>query len=175
MSDEARWRGVELLLHDTTINPHSRIAGLFLLLFAWPLNRILRLTHDHIHQLPDGQVTVSFETIPVELPPVVAQLVIQHMRGHSQTSYGAGDTRWLFPGRLPGRPIVTETVRGVLVSHGIHPRASRSAALFSLASQIPAPVLADLVGISNNHAAVWAKLAARDWSNYVTRRPRRDR
>ena len=175
MSDEARWRGVELLLHDTTINPHSRIAGLLLLLFAWPLNRIVRLTHDQIHQLPDGRVTVTFDTLPVELPPVVAHLVIQHMRGHGQASYRAGDTRWLFPGRLPGRPIVTETVRGVLVSHGIHPRASRSAALFSLASQIPAPVLADLVGISNNNAAAWAKLAARDWSNYVTRRPHRDR
>lgn len=36
MSDEARWRGIELLLHDTSINSHSRVAGLFLLLFAWP-------------------------------------------------------------------------------------------------------------------------------------------
>ena len=79
------------------------------------------------------------------------------MRGHGQASYRAGDTRWLFPGRLPGRPIVTETVRGVLVRHGIHPRASRSAALFSLASQIPAPVLADLVGIANTTAVQWAK------------------
>jgi len=62
MSDQARWRGVELLLHDTTINRHSRVAGLFLLLFAWPLNRILRLTHDQIHQLPDGRVTVTFDS-----------------------------------------------------------------------------------------------------------------
>lgn len=97
------------------------------------------------------------------------------MRGHGQASYRAGDTRWLFPGRLPGRPIVTETVRGALVSHGIHPRASRSAALFSLAGQIPAPVLADLVGIADTTAVQWAKLAARDWSNYVARRPHRGR
>lgn len=175
MSDEARWRGVELLLHDTTINSHSRVAGLFLLLFAWPLNRILRLTHEQVHQFPDGRVTVTFDTLPVELPPVVAQLVSEHMRGHGQASYRAGDTRWLFPGRLPGRPIVTETVRGVLVSHGIHPRASRSAALFSLAGQIPAPVLADLVGIADPTAVQWAKLATRDWSNYVARRPNRGR
>lgn len=175
MSDEARWRGVELLLHDTSINSHSRIAGLFLLLFAWPLNRILRLTHDQIHELPDGRVTVTFDALPVELPPVVAPLVIEHMRGHGRASYRAGDTRWLFPGRLPGRPIVTETVRGVLVSHGIHPRASRSAALFSLAGQIPAPVLADLVGITDTTAVQWAKLAARDWSNYVVQRQARSR
>jgi hypothetical protein len=175
MSEEARWRGVELLLHDTTINSHTRIAGLFMLLFAWPLNRILRLTHDQVQQLPDGRVTVTFDTLPIELPPVVSPLVAEHMLGHGRASYRAGDTRWLFPGRLPGRPLVTETVRGALVSHGIHPRASRSAALFSLASQIPAPVLADLVGISDPTAVQWAKLAARDWSTYVARRPNRSR
>ncbi|MBO0727874.1 MAG: hypothetical protein J2P57_01360 [Acidimicrobiaceae bacterium] len=60
---------------------------------------------------------------------------------------------------------MTETVRGELVSHGINARASRSAALFALAGQIPAPVIADLVGI-NDHTA-WAKLAARDWSTYI--------
>lgn len=172
MSDQARWRGVELLLHDATINSHSRLAGLLLLLFAWPLNRILRLTHEQVHQLPDGRVTITFDRVPVELPPVVAQLMLDHMRGHGQASYRAGDTRWVFPGRLPGRHIVTETVRGVLVSHGIHPRASRSAALFSLAGQIPAPVLADLVGIADPTAVQWAKLAARDWSNYVATRGR---
>jgi hypothetical protein len=42
MSDEACWRSIELLLHDITINSHSRVAGLFLLLFAWPLNRSCR-------------------------------------------------------------------------------------------------------------------------------------
>lgn len=175
MSEEARWRGVELLLHETTINSHTRVAGLFLLLFAWPLNRILRLTHDHVEQLPDGRVTVTFDSLPIELPPVLAPIVAEHLRGPGRASYRAGDTPWLFPGRLPGRPLVTETVRGVLVSHGIHPRASRSAALFSLASQIPAPVLADLVGISDATAVQWAKLAARDWSNFVAHRPNHNR
>jgi len=175
MSDEARWRSVELLLHDTTINSHTRIAGLFMLLFAWPLNRILRLTHDHVTHLPDGRITITLDNLPIELPPVVGPLVIDHMRGHGRASYRAGDTPWLFPGHLPGRPLVTEAVRGVMVSHGIHPRASRSAALFSLAGQIPAPVLAELVGISDPTAVHWAKLAARDWSNHVARRPNRGR
>jgi hypothetical protein len=55
------------------------------------------------------------------------------------------------------------------VTASIH-GASRSAALFALAGQIPAPVLADLVGISTGKAAAWAKLAARDWSDYVANR-----
>lgn len=175
MSDDARWHGVERLLHDTSIASQSRVAGLFLLLFAQPLNKILQMTHDQIHHHPDRRTTVTFDKVPLELPPVVATVVLDHMRGHGSASYRLGDTQWLFPGRLPGRPITTETVRKVLVDHRIHPRASRSAALFALAGQIPTPVLADLLGITPGNATQWAKLAARDWSNYVATRPAADR
>lgn len=160
---------------SSSIASQCRVAGLFLLLFAQPLNRVLRMTHDQIHQHPDRHTTVTFDKVPLELPPVVAAVVLDHMRGHGSASYRLGDTAWLFPGRLPGRPIATETVRKVLVDHGIHPRASRSAALFALAGQIPTPVLADLLGITPGNAIQWAKLAARDWSNYVATRPAADR
>ena len=66
--------------------------------------------------------------------------------------------------------MVTERIRNELVSHGIHPRKSRTAALFALASQIPAPVLADIAGITPNAAIRWAALAARDWSRYIADR-----
>jgi hypothetical protein len=170
MADHDRWRGVELLLHNNTINTHSRIAGLFLLLFAQPLNQILKMTHDQILDHGNGRVMVTFDTEPLQLPPGVAELLIDHKHRNGCASYRVGDTRWLFPGRLPGRPLVTETVRHELVSHGIKPRASRSAALFSLAGQIPAPVLADLIGIGRNTATRWAALAAHDWSSYTRQR-----
>jgi hypothetical protein len=64
MTYEARWRSIELMLHDTTINSHSRVAGLFLLLFAWPLSGVLRTTHDQITRLPDGRVLVTFDKVP---------------------------------------------------------------------------------------------------------------
>lgn len=173
MTDEARWRGVELLLNETTINSHSRVAGLFLLLFAQPLNKILRMTRDQVTD-NDARVVVTFDTVPIELPPEVGALLLEHMRGYSPASYQVGDTDWLFPGRLPGRSMHTESVRRVLVSHSIHPRQSRSTTLFALAGQIPTPVLADLLGISRNTATRWATLAARDWSSYVAhRRPSR--
>jgi hypothetical protein len=170
MSDQARWCGVELLLHDDTINTHSRVAGLFMLLFAQPLNQILKMTHDQVLDHGNGRVIVTFDTEPIELPPGVAELLIDHKHRHGCASYRVGDTRWLFPGRLPGRPLGTEPVRHELVSHGIKPRASRSAALFSLAGQIPAPVLADLIGIGRNTATRWAALAAHDWSSYTRQR-----
>ena len=171
MSDEARWHGVELLLHDTTINSHSRVAGTVPTAVRLAAEQDPAMTREQIHQQPDQRVTLTFDRLPIELPPLVGPIVIEHMRGYGQASYRAGDTRWLFPGRHPGRPIATETVRGDLVSHGIHPRASRSAALFALAGQIPAAILADLVGISPGKAVQWAKLAARDWNSYVA--PRR--
>jgi len=47
MSDQARWEAVELLLNDDTISHHSRVAGLFMLLFSWPLNEILTIASDY--------------------------------------------------------------------------------------------------------------------------------
>jgi hypothetical protein len=45
--------------------------------------------------------------------------------------------------------------------------------MFALARQIPAPVLADLVGISTGKAAAWAKVAARDLSDCAASRTTR--
>lgn len=170
MSDDHRWDSVDRLLHDHTINHHSRVAGLLMLLFSWPLNEILRMTHDQIGEHPDGRVLIRFDTFPIELPPGLSQLVTEQKASHGLASYAVGGTAWLFPGRNPGSHMVTERIRNELVSHGIHPRQSRSAALFSLASQIPAPVLADIAGITPQAAIRWTALAARDWSRYIADR-----
>ena len=146
MSDDHRWDSVDRLLHDHAINHYSRVAGLLMLLFSWPLNEILRMTHDHIAEQPDGRVLVTFDSIPIEMPPGLSRLILDQKASHGLTPYTAGDTNLLFPGRNPGTHMVTERIRNELVSHGIHPRQSRSAALFALASQIPAPVLAEVGG-----------------------------
>ena len=126
--------------------------------------------HSGAVQPSDGRVLIRFDTIPIELPPGLSQLVLEQQTGHGVSSYAVGDTSWLFPGRNPGSHMATERVRNELVSHGIHPRQCRTAALFALASQIPAPVLADIAGITPNVAIRWAALAARDWSGYVAAR-----
>jgi hypothetical protein len=51
-----------------------------------------------------------------------------------------------------------------------NPLQSRKAALFQLAAEMPAPVLAELLGITDTNAADWAKLAARDWTGYLADR-----
>jgi hypothetical protein len=52
------------------------------------------------------------------------------------------------------------------------PYEGRKATLFQLAADVPAAVLGELIGISANNAAKWARLAARDWRTYVAERAR---
>jgi hypothetical protein len=58
------------------------------------------------------------------------------------------------------------------VAIGMMPYQGPRATLFQLAADISAPVLSQLIGISNNHAAEWARLASRDWRNYIADRAR---
>ncbi|WP_328439667.1 hypothetical protein [Nocardia puris] len=169
LSDDQRWHHIETLLRDTTIRRHTRIAGLFMLLFAQPLSRICRMRPDQIALLPDHTVTVTFDTIAVEQPAPLDRLLREHLTTNGPASH-ANQGIWLFPGRTPGKHLVTENIRNELVTHGIAPHHARHAALFHLAAEIPTPVLAELLGLSPSTASRWADLAARTWGQYTAMR-----
>ena len=76
----------------------------------------------------------------------------------------------LFPGSRPGQHLNPVAFRRDLVKLGIKPYEARKAALFQLAGSAPAPVLAELLGLTDAHAADWARRAARDWTNYIALR-----
>ncbi len=166
LSDEQRWDHVETLLHDTTIGLSIRIAGLFTLLFAQPLSRVCRMRAHQITARPDT-VTVTFDTAPIELPDPLDQVVRDHLTRPGWASYVSRPDNWLFPGGVPGKHVTTETMRSRLVARGIQPGDARKAALFQLAAAMPAPVLADLLGLAPQTAVRWAALAARDWAQYT--------
>lgn len=166
LSDHERWRHVERLLHDDTIRLYARVAGLFILLFAQPQSRICRMKPEQVTHLRDSTVTVAFDTTPVELPEPLDQLVVAQHAHATDQRYAQLRDRWLFPGRHAGRHLATESIRAQLVAHGIHPADARKAAMFQLAAEMPAPILADLLGLSPTAATRWATLAARDWSQY---------
>ena len=46
-------------------------------------------------------------------------------------------------------------------------RPTRQAALLQLAAELPAPVLADLLGLHANTAVEWVRAARGDWSVYA--------
>jgi hypothetical protein len=170
LSDHDRWAQVDLLLHDETIRLYTRVAGLFLLLYAQPLARICRMRTVQVCEHADRRLTVTFDTFPVELPQPLDQLVCEQLTRRGQASYASRPNYWLFPGGIPGKHLVTENIRAQLAERGIQPRAARNAAMFQLAAEIPTPILADILGLGATTATSWAALASRDWSQYTAQR-----
>jgi hypothetical protein len=112
---------------------------------------------------------------PVTLPEPLAGLVRQLLaarRGHAAIG-DDGTSAWLFPGGQPGRPISSYRLAERPREHGIYPGQARSAALFQLATDLPAAVLARLLGIHITVAVAWQRASAGDWAAYAAEISRR--
>jgi hypothetical protein len=118
--------------------------------------------------LTDDRVLVRFQNTPVEMPEPLDALIREHITRRGQAPYASRNGRWLVPGGIPGNALATENIRSQLVERGIKPHNSRKAALFQLATEVPTPILADLLGVSIKTATNWASLAARDWNTYIS-------
>jgi hypothetical protein len=168
ISQDQRWTHAARLLHDDALDPTDRVAGCLLLLYGQPLSRIAVMT--------TSQVTCSGQEmlirlgrhhmpVPGPLAATITQLITD---GRSHRGVGSPQqTPWLFPGHLPGRPVTPATLGERLRALGIYAQASRRAALLDLAAQLPAAVLADLLGLHENTAAKWMHQAGGDWSRYA--------
>jgi hypothetical protein len=171
---ETRWQQARWLLHDDTLNPEDRVAGLLVLLYAqWP-STISRLTLDHVHA-GDDHVRLQLGREPIVLPEPLAGLVLELVatrRGHA-TLGEHGSSRWLFPGGMPGRPVSSYQLAQRLRQLGVHPGQSRSTALFQLATDLPAAVLARMLGIHVAVAVAWQRACNGDWAAYAAQVSRR--
>ncbi|MDT5357267.1 MAG: hypothetical protein QOJ56_5799 [Mycobacterium sp.] len=87
-------------------------------------------------------------------------------RPNLRTTGGMADTPWLFPGQYPGKHMDTQTMMFTLRDLGINLFGARNSALRNLVAEIPPPVVAQLLGYSNNCAQHQAQLAAQPWSRY---------
>jgi len=175
---ETRWQQARWLLHDSTLKPEDRAAGLLVLLYAQRASAISRLTLGHI-QAADSQVRLRLGREPVVLPEPLDALILQLVgtrRGHAAIG-DQGTSPWLFPGGQPGLPISAAQLTERLRQIGIRSGQSRSAALFQLATDLPAAVLARMLGIHITVAVAWQRASAGDWTGYaaeVSRRVRHD-
>ena len=68
---------------------------------------------------------------------------------------------------MPDRPITAARLGQRLGQLGINAQTGRRATLLQLAAQVPAAVLADLLGIAVTTAADWTHAAGGDWSHYA--------
>ena len=109
---------------------------------------------------------------PVVLPEPLAGLVL-HLaatrQGHATTG-DQGTSPWLLPGGRPGQPISPCQLGERLRQIGIRPGPARSTALFQLATELPAAILARMLGIHIDVAVAWQRVSAGDWMTYAGRR-----
>ena len=165
---DERWSLIARLLHDDTLELTDRVAGAMLLLYGQQLSRITAMTTDQVLRRGE-QVTVRFGREDIDVPEPLAGLLLALV--HDGRRYrGVGSpatTRWLFPGMLPGRPLTASRLGERLRQLGIHAQPARRAALMSLAAQLPAAVLADLLNLAPTTAVSWVRDAGGDWTRYA--------
>lgn len=173
---ETRWEQARWLLHDDTLKPADRLAGLLVILYAQRASAISRLTLDHLHD-NGHQVQLHLGREPVTLPEPLGTLARQAAaarQGHAAIG-DQNNSPWLFPGGQPGRPISAFRMAERLRQLGICSGPARSAALFQLATDLPAAVLARLLGIHITVAVAWQRASAGDWAAYAAEISRRSR
>ena len=168
LDDQHRWDTARRLLHDEDLNAEDRLAGLLVLLYAQGATTISRMRVEQIH-IDAHDVRLQLGRVPIQLPEPVAALardVIAHRKGHA-TIGAVAPSPWLFPGGQPGRPISTARLTQRLANLGLRPNQTRSTALFQLATEIPAAILARTLGIHTHVAVTWQRLSGGDWASYA--------
>lgn len=172
IGEDERWDHLRHCLTDERLPLDARAGGALALLYGLPVSRITELRTDDVTRR-DGRTFLHLGVQPLLLPPAVAALLDrQALHAVSvtvlQRSNPTGPA-WLFPGGFPGRP-ARDALYRKLRTHIPHIRRSRSAALITLAAELPAPILADLLGLNINTAVQWTQHASRDWSRYLEAR-----
>jgi len=169
LDDDERWRLLQRCLTDTAIPVDVRAAGALTLLFGLPTERIRHLTADQL-SFQGKHTYLTAGRRPALLPPWLATLLQDlSIKPEPQRRLSVhADCRaaqWLFPGLVPGQPIATHALTTRLARHGINVRIARNGALAALAADLPAAVLADLLGMHINTAVRWVKYVGRDWAD----------
>ncbi len=163
-----RWDLGSRLLSDDSIEVTDRVAGSLLLLFGQNMTRIAALTTSQVTSSREG-VTIQLGRHDLPVPRPLGDLLLKLIAdGKPYTGIGSppGNSKWLFPGLLPGRPITAARLADRLRALGIPVRAGRRAALTDLAAHLPAAVLADAIGLHPTTAVNWTRQAG-DWNRYA--------
>jgi hypothetical protein len=115
----------------------------------------------------DESVAVRFGDTAITLPEPLAsdlRVLIADRRGCVVAA--VPESRWLFPGGSPGQPISERVLSLRLKRIGGDCPVARRTALLQLAGQMPAALVADLLGVHVATATQWAQIAGRTWSDY---------
>ncbi|QAY61193.1 hypothetical protein ET475_15200 [Microbacterium protaetiae] len=150
--------------HQVTLS--TRIAGLILLLWAQPLNKIVMLRREHAVFGVDG-MTLQLGVRPTAVPEAVVDLFCGHLDSPGNPQTVNTGTPWLFPGTRAGHHLHPGTLTERLKVLGIDAQRARNATLRDLAHDVDARTLIDLLGYSKPVIARYAAHAGAPMSDYV--------
>jgi hypothetical protein len=172
LAEDDRWQQLRRCIRDTEMPLRLRVAGSLVLLYGHPISRIAAMRTHHVDQNGDGVYLVVGQHHAL-LPPALGTLIVQLRDSAPPASIfgaSASTSDWLFPGLVPGQHVADNYLVKLLNGVGIHTRTARNSALISLAADLPAPVLADLLGLHINTAVRWVRRSKRDWATYLEAR-----
>ncbi|MET3774437.1 hypothetical protein [Arthrobacter nitrophenolicus] len=146
-----------------------RVAAILLLLYAQPVVKIAAMKSADVLLTPDGPRLSLGEEHPAPVPEPFAGLLTKHLasRPNMRTGSSSGSP-WLFPGYRAGQHIHPNTLMMRLREIGIDLLGARNASLRSLVQEVPAPLVAEMLGYSYQVTQKHAAAAAEPWSRYPT-------
>lgn len=145
----------------------TRLAGLILLLWAHPLNKIVMLRREDLTVTPDGML-LKLGTTPAAVPEALTEMFWQHLQNPGNHNTANTGTDWLFPGTRAGRHLHPRTLTDRLRVLGIDAQRARNATLRDLTQEVDARTLMDLLDYSPGTIAQHAARAAVPMSDYIT-------
>lgn len=151
--------------HDLPLR--TRVAAAIVLLYAQPLSRVVRLTLDDV--IHDGeQVLLRLGEPPSPVPGPIADLLLSWIGNRDNMNTATNrHSLWLFPGRRAGQPMHPDALAALVNNIGIPTVAGRASAIRRHVLEMPAPVLADALGLPPVTTAKLAAQAAGTWSRYA--------
>lgn len=160
----------ELLSETCSLTTEVRVAGLLVLLYGVTVTGICSLTVDDLSNV-NSKSFLALATHPVLLPPTVAVLTTKLAIAARPSVSRRDGPQYLFPSpQRIGSHISAGSLTRRLNEAGIYVRVNRNGALLTLAQDLPAPVLAELLGLHISTASQWCRIAQRDWSHYLSAR-----
>lgn len=144
------------------------VAATFLLLYAQPVVKIAAMKSTDVILTPDGLRLSLGEGHPAPVPEPFASLLTEHVasRPNMRTGSSSG-SEWLFPGYRPGQHIHPNTLMERLRELGINLLGARNASLRALVKEVPAPLVAEMLGYSYQVTQKHATATAQPWSLYA--------
>jgi hypothetical protein len=133
-----------------------------------PLVKVSAVPMSKVLVAPDG-VSLELGITPSPVPEPFAGLLKGHIINRPNLRTAGADNPWLFPGYRPGEHLHPNTLMDRLRWLGIDLLGARNTALPELVTQVPPPVVAEMLGYSDQAVHRHANLIAQPWGRY--RRP----